>query len=160
MFLQIIAINVGYRVIPLSLINCYVLYIFFALWWLLLLLCCGRWRLYAEWAVSPCDWFQPFKMLVESIFAKGMTVLESKKVILADLAAQRSEPIPLDRWATVPRSTHGRNALTEPQPSTDRIDLSSICHVTDLSSDTRFVLYLSDTRFVLHLSDTRSDTRF
>ncbi|KAI0224053.1 Ubiquitin carboxyl-terminal hydrolase 47, partial [Lamellibrachia satsuma] len=37
---------------------------------------------------------EPFKLLVESIFAKGMTVLDSKKVILKDMAAQGCKPLP------------------------------------------------------------------
>ncbi|BFZ09544.1 hypothetical protein BsWGS_12583 [Bradybaena similaris] len=40
---------------------------------------------------------EPCKFLIETIFAKGMTVLESKQLILEELKEQRGIEIPLDR---------------------------------------------------------------
>ena len=45
-----------------------------------------------------CSFFQPCKFLVEAIFAKQMTVLESKHIILQELKTQCDMEMPLERW--------------------------------------------------------------
>lgn len=42
--------------------------------------------------------FKPSKFLLDTIFARGMTVLDSKKMILPEIKLEHNLDVPLDRY--------------------------------------------------------------